>query len=195
MPRVLDRSLCEALEARWRDQGVEIVNLLRPGLSDEEMDRITAELEITLPDEARVWWGWHNGAGDTDGAWRKETTLGPGIAFDPLEVAVISCQTWREVHAEIDPSNWPSTWLPMSSLDDTAIIIDCASAHEPVTVQWYIAEGGTDGGPDLLSMGDLVETWIGAIDCGGWWYDRGSKRWESDWERLPPSLQLPGITG
>lgn len=196
MARLLDRALCEVLEQRWRDQGAEIVHVLRPGLTDVEIDRLTAEVAISLPEEARVWWRWHDGAGEPGGVWQPEVALGPGISFDPLQDAVGRCRMWRMMHEDIDPSGWSPTLLPISGLDDTAILIDCGVAPEdPVPVQGYIAEGGTGGGPDVLSMGDLVEIWIRAIDCGGWWYDRTTKRWDSDWERLPADLQIPGITG
>ena len=61
-PILLDRAVLAELESRWQSQGAPIVSALRPGLSDDEMDRLTEPLGLSLPREAREWWGWHNGA-------------------------------------------------------------------------------------------------------------------------------------
>ena len=34
---------------------------LAPGLTDQQIDTLTAPYGIDLPEEARVWWRWHNG--------------------------------------------------------------------------------------------------------------------------------------
>jgi cell wall assembly regulator SMI1 len=77
-PVFLTEDLLEQLAARWREQGMPIVESLRPGLSDAEMDELTQPLGVLLPREARTWWGWHNGAdaGSAD--------LGPGRCSHPL---------------------------------------------------------------------------------------------------------------
>jgi hypothetical protein len=59
--RVLDHELLADLEAAWRSQGAEIAGLLAPGLGDEAMAALLQPLGLTLPEEARIWWGWHDG--------------------------------------------------------------------------------------------------------------------------------------
>jgi hypothetical protein len=58
----LNDGLLRALEAKWHEQRAPIAALLRPGLGDVEMDRLTTTLEVVLPEEARVLYRWHDGA-------------------------------------------------------------------------------------------------------------------------------------
>lgn len=194
MPRLLDLALCAALEDRLRDQGAAIVDVLRPGLSDKEMDRLTSEVGIDLPHEARVWWGWHDGAGELGAinVWQPpELELGPGISLLPMQDAVGHCRRMRELCDSIDPDvTWPRSWLAISDVNADAIVLHCGGSRlDPVPVEAFTPEAGFDSGPDLVSMGDMVEIWIGAIDCGGWRYDRELERWEYDRDRLLPGLR------
>jgi hypothetical protein len=61
-PRVLDDALLDELGGRWRDLGAPISDALRPGLTDAEIGALTAPLGLVLPEEARRWWRWHDGA-------------------------------------------------------------------------------------------------------------------------------------
>src|SRR4051812_33459285 len=83
--RLLDGDLLSQLEERWRSQGAAIADRLRPGLSSIEIDEVTAGSGLTLPTEAKTWWGWHDGAADlASGAGQ----LGPGFFFLPLSAAL-----------------------------------------------------------------------------------------------------------
>ena len=79
---------------------VGVLNYLRPGLTDAEMDALTEPLGIVLPEEARVWWGWHDG---TDPHFidpiqgGKFAMLAPGRIFLSLGDGVKQCQSLREV--------------------------------------------------------------------------------------------------
>jgi hypothetical protein len=50
---LLTGDLLDQLAAPWRDQHAPITALLRPGLTDEEIDATTAPAGIRLPEEAR----------------------------------------------------------------------------------------------------------------------------------------------
>jgi hypothetical protein len=51
---MLDHTLLAALEARWRDLGTTMDQRMRPGLSDTDIDRITAPLAFPVPEEVRL---------------------------------------------------------------------------------------------------------------------------------------------
>ena len=79
---------------------VGVVDHLGPGLSDAEMDALTEPVGIILPEEARVWWGWHDGTDPLKiDPIRGEqfAMLAPGRIFLPLGQAVKECQTSRVV--------------------------------------------------------------------------------------------------
>jgi hypothetical protein len=100
-PRMLTVDQLAQLKLGWETLGlVGVLDHLRPGLTDAEMDALTEPLGIVLPDEARVWWGWHDGTDPLvidpiQGA--KFAMLAPGRIFLPLSHAVRQCQTLREV--------------------------------------------------------------------------------------------------
>lgn len=84
-PRLLNPELLDELEFRWREQGAFVANALRPGLSDDDIDRLTEPAGLTLPLEARRWWGWHDGADPQIPGIAAE--LGPAKAFLSLAEA------------------------------------------------------------------------------------------------------------
>ncbi len=63
MPELLTVELLERLHHTLRDLGAAIVDHWEPGLTREQMDALTEPHGFRLPDEAALWWGWHNGAG------------------------------------------------------------------------------------------------------------------------------------
>ena len=120
---MLDRQLLGELEARWHAEGAPITERLTPGLSDEEIDAITAPLGIRLPAEARLWWQWHNGVPASAVTLRAERTIGgPYYEYIPLEEAAADYRQVRKIAAEVvrdmdqDVDDfWHPSWWPISS--------------------------------------------------------------------------------
>jgi cell wall assembly regulator SMI1 len=195
-PRLLDDQLLEELARRWREQGAFVATALRAGLSDEQMDEATAPLGLRLPREARLWWGWHDGASPQIPGIAAE--LGPGRAFLSLAEAARECQRLREVmrYAWGDElgSYWRESWLPIDAYK-RPILFDCGVGFDdPVPVRSFFMEDPGAGAEGVRSIGELVLVWIQAIDCGAWTYDGGEDHWDYDWEKLPPSLQQLHLT-
>ena len=182
---MLDLALCEDLLQRWRDQGAVVVDCLRPGLSDDEIDACTAELGFRLPAEARVWWSWHDGA-DTHGEpGGRAFQIGPGHSFLSLAEAMHGAYMWRRVYDDSDPPIWQPSWLPITS-SQREVVIDCGvGTAEAVPVYSVFSQAFSDYDPPSAgSMGELVEIWIDAIDSGAWSYDKAAQRWGADGDRL-----------
>lgn len=188
---MLTPSLLDELERRWREQGAFIAAALRPGLSDEEMDDLTASLEITLPAEARQWWSWHDGANAStvDGV---ASQFGPGdFVFLPLSRAVERCNEIRGVlsYAWTDGfgPEWQHGWLPITYHSNPRVI-DCGGNFEdPVPArQFPFDDQGFGDRAVVASMGELVKIWIRTIDSGGWYYNQDRGVWESDDAKLDP---------
>jgi cell wall assembly regulator SMI1 len=132
-PVLLTEELLEGLAARWRAQGMPIADALRPGLSDDEIDRLTAPLGLTLPREARTWWGWHDGA---EFNVRGSSNIGPLRVFEPLSVAVHATAQTREMMRGADgvlAPMWQESWLRMSA-SEGVVVIDCGVDFEDC--QW-----------------------------------------------------------
>lgn len=194
---MLTPSLLHELEGRWREQKAFIVTALRPGLSDEAMDELTAPLGISLPAEARQWWRWHDGANAStaDGVAGQ---FGPGdFLFLPLSRAVERCSEIRGVlsYAWADGfgPEWQHGWLPITYHGNPRVI-DCSGNFEdPVPARQFPFDDQGFGQRDVVaSMGELVKIWIRTIDSGGWYYNQERGVWESDDAKQDPEgLRLP----
>jgi cell wall assembly regulator SMI1 len=91
---MLTEDLLDELEGHLRRQRAPLLEGSNPGLTDQDIDELTAPLEIRLPREARMWWQWHDGAGST-GELAVYRELGPGLAFYSLREAVDAYRQMR----------------------------------------------------------------------------------------------------
>ena len=81
-------------------------NMLRPGLTDEAIDALSAPLlPLVLPDNLRALYRWHNGQYPHSPG--SHTPLFHDADFLPLEAAVESYNVWIQVHL-----NWNPLWFP-----------------------------------------------------------------------------------
>ncbi len=155
----LSDELLDQLERRWRDQGAIVARLLRPGLTDEEMDAVTAPLGIHLPREARRWWGWHDGARPpAPGA--RPAELGPSRWFMPLADAVANCESLREVDRplwgrQLGPGLTEAS-LPIDGCQMPALL-DCSVGFDdpiPPVRAWVFDN------PDAATRGGEIARWL-----------------------------------
>lgn len=187
-PRLLDYALLSDLKQRWRDQGAFIARVLRPGLSDAEMDELTEPVGLHLPAEARRWWAWHDGASPQVPGLDAAAALGPVSLFLPLAYAVRECRRLRDVMREawgddLGP-DWKQSWLPIDA-NKRPTVFDCGVAFDaPVPVRSFFVEDPTAGEAGVGSIGELVTIWIDAIDSGAWTNDGYADHWKYDFTRL-----------
>ena len=200
-PALLSAGLLTELAACWIEQDAPILRTLRPGLSEPEIDAIAAGIGLVRPHEARVWWGWHDGA-DFRRAAPGDVSIGggPGLSYAPLDQAVelavagslraervIRGQTGR--FAELSYW-WEPSWLPISRRPGGPIVLDCAvreGAPSPI-----LRINGMDEDfrtPKARSVGELVGWWIEAMTIGAWRYEKDRGRWVTDLDRLRPELR------
>jgi hypothetical protein len=193
---LLSEDLLEELALRWRRQGMPIATSLRPGLSDDEIDEVTSPLGIKLPREARIWWGWHDGAFGPDPD-RGNTELGPGRLFSPLADAAANTSSvrgmMRGVDGEFGPV-WGSSWLTMNWGGDTTVIDSGVGFDEPVPVRSYRFEEPETGATGVPSIGTLVTLYIDALDRGAWAYDRNRGIWIGDPSKGDPATRHLHLT-
>lgn len=200
---MLTEDLLAELEAQWRRQRAPLVEALQPGLSDRDIDELTASLNLRLPHEARVWWRWHDGVRPTEGlAVYRE--LGPGLPFYSLREAVELCRRLRgrfhDIWAADGPEAveywWRPTWFPITERRG-AIRCDCAVAdNEPTPIYWayshdHDAEGLTI--PRVDSFETMVAWWIEALQTGAWTYEADAQRWSHNPQLMPAQREQSGL--
>jgi cell wall assembly regulator SMI1 len=90
---VLSLTQLERLEALWAEQRVPLVEHLRRGLADKEIETQLQSLGLRLPSEAALWWGWHDGVP----SGQPRDMGGSCFAFLPLGDAIREHQPSRRV--------------------------------------------------------------------------------------------------
>ncbi|HWI74280.1 MAG TPA: SMI1/KNR4 family protein [Baekduia sp.] len=179
MARLLDEALLAQLEAAWQAQGAEIGTVLAAGLSDEAMTALVEPLGLTLPEEARRWWGWHDGVTvTTPFGW----DIGADVGFYSLAQAI---EQYHEERSAANEGQWPDAWLPLTYFRNGPLVIACSAEDVAVVhrVNWGV---GVFPGGD--SMGEVVALWIEMIETGAWsWNHEGY--WDLDRSRAPERAQ------
>ena len=191
-PMPLTFELLEELGARWRARGVPLVDRLRAGLEDEQIDEVLEPLGIArLPDEARLWWRWHDGVpAEAVNAGLERSMGAPGFEYLPLAeaAALYEKQSALAVAAAAgagpppldEPGHWwRSSWFPITvSATGTVVAVDCAAgpgAPAPVhAVDWWHEDFRR---PAAASLGEVVRTWIEAFDSDRWRWLAEDSRW------------------
>jgi cell wall assembly regulator SMI1 len=175
MPRELGSVLLNELEAAWRAAGAQIADVLAPGLSDERIDELMAPTGRRLPQEARRWWGWHNGVTEkAPYGW----DIGRQVLFLSLEEALEeSGETFGAGGEVAEP-----TWFPWVQAAGGFIAIDCADAEIASTLRLDY-ESGTYAG--AASLGETVEIWLEMYSTGGWSMNSAGGYWDLDLDRAP----------
>jgi hypothetical protein len=164
-PLLTDTLLEELLEALTR-AGFPTVERLRPGLSDDEMDTLTAPLGLTLPTEPRVWWRRQNGG--------KNALVGAYRDFASLQDMVEQTHHMRAVHRGVEAYGvlwWKDNLIPMFQ-DTTQFGCDCSVAWGDPSPIWVLIPSDADNvrGPVLSSLGALVMEFTRAIGEGMYLY-------------------------
>jgi cell wall assembly regulator SMI1 len=160
---------------------------VRPGLSDTEIDRRLATIGLALPDEARVLWHWHDGIPEDS---RANPLGGFKGRFLSLGEAVEVYQGFRETVLKIvegDPDiRYRPSWLPLLG-PQHPLVIDCAVARDQPTPLRMVDLADPEEPPvDARSLGEVVQLWSHALDCGLWIWDPTAQDWRVDLSSLPP---------
>lgn len=144
------------------------------------MDDLVAPLGISLPEEARTWWGWHDGVEET----ALQHTIGPHWAFGSLSQAVEDTLMMREVAADPDLAGeniWRDSYLCVA-LGEAYIVGDTSVGRDqPMPIRLVDTNDQRyPEDPDLPSLGALIRAWTESIRTARWTFDPGSGYWDAD---------------
>jgi hypothetical protein len=155
---MLDTHLLKELEDRWRQQSPTLLERMQPGIDDDEIDRLSAPLGYTLPEEVRRWYRWHNGSSGHDIAIRRAMT----------ELADDVKQT---LEFQDEDEHWNNGWLKVMT-QKPYVVFDCSGSETgPVAVWHYDYEFPRPSRPVFESIGDMVAFWIQLIDDNRMFWD------------------------
>jgi cell wall assembly regulator SMI1 len=190
-PVKLSVDLLEQLADRWRKRKAPILDHLLPGLTTARMDAITEPLGFQLSDEARTWWGWHDGTNpDLRASPERDLGVGALMAFTTLSGSFETYRQLRRTGTEVwGPATdrlWPPTWIPISAqMHGDVVVCDCGVGKGELSRIYVVAWDDPSREPAAASFGDMVCDWIEAIDSGRWYYEPTRRQWYLDDSREP----------
>jgi cell wall assembly regulator SMI1 len=176
--RLLTADLLAELEQRLRDLDAPVTRIWRPGLSDDQMDDLTAPIGLTLSTEARAWWRWHDGV---EPGW-PHTAIGDGWVPLSLAEAVRQVAVYRSIsRVEVDAggyhdrrSVWLKSWIALcGNASAERLACECAvPVGAPSPAIYFDPEGNDEPEiPKAASIGEVVHVWFDALDDGTWHID------------------------
>lgn len=195
-PPLLRREQLEALDGHLIAQRAPVAERVRPGLEREAMADLVEPLGLRLPEEAVLWWGWHDGAAAHPDEPASAIALGPFGRFEPLAIAVEHCRTRRQIARDARPDHvdlvWPAFLLPLLDFGDIAIA--CNGPRKPAAV-WRTNPHAVDA-PELVarSLGELVGWWLEGFQSDAYVWSPQQRQWLVDQQFHLKRPQLQGLT-
>jgi hypothetical protein len=162
-PRFLDQDLLDQFDAQLQRLGAPIADNWAPGLLDEEIDAILMPVGIDLPEEARRWWRWHNGA-------LNDEQIGPHYLLGERPVWSLqrAADSWAgaaEWAREL--WEWPSHFAVLHQVAGSRpwLFVFCGRGRDaPVPV--YVQDDIDTPEEFLPSIGELVAMWSTILASG-----------------------------
>ena len=181
MPELLTLELLDRLDRTLRDVGAAIVDRWKPGLTREQMNVLTEPYGFRLPDEAALWWAWHNGAGKGSELTPDREPLALNEVMDgfELEQGAMSdaCGLTRLVGVVSE-----QPWLWFDCRVASAAFVPVYAGYKSGQ-PWVVAE----------SIGDMVLALIAAFETGYFTTDEHGEWNEVDWDKVPDTISESGI--
>jgi len=163
-----------------------------------QMRALTEPVGLSLPDEAVVWWSYHDGTDAPEGM--PSRAISPSQTLLSLEEALSRRRMLRDVNrvtgdqvrgkGKLWPELWEDTWLPILTWDGPTIVIDCADNCGRITPIRRIEFGDLSSEQiheiRAPSIGAMVHMWIGAIREHVWKWDTATGNWSYDYVKDMP---------
>lgn len=151
---------------RLRDLGALGIRQLRPGLSSDEIDALSARYGLTLPEDARAIWAWHDG--EDTGA----QSLAPYREFPPLRDALESARALAQEAIDRGLADdddlaaivYRREFVPFLGYQHP-LVFDCRTPA-PTTTMWT-PDGGLEPATSMTTV-ERVRWWHWALDHGAW---------------------------
>src|SRR4051794_33668040 len=172
---MLEETLAE-FDERLRRMGAPLLRAWAPGASDARIDAAFLPLGVDLPEEARIWWRWHNGchpdARSEDALWSFRYPLSLEEAADAYSLAVADDFAAEDIEGLIKTFTDPPYLYFLTSGPKYAPVPVYSQADlERPEEQWP-------------SIDAFVRTYIELIDAGAWTID-GRGTWQANDSLIP----------
>jgi cell wall assembly regulator SMI1 len=199
MPQIerLSMDQLRTLERLLAEQEAPVIKRLQPPASSKAFAAIESEFGLPLPDELRLWWGWHDGTDVKPHERAAKASIGPLFEILGAEEALkVTCES-RKLALEIDPNEpevyWGPTWLAIGTDGRVACDISVRPDSPVSVLDVDYHKTAHPGAVVVQSLGEMVRWWTEALESGAWRYDDEHDRWERRYELVPPERDQSGL--
>ena len=180
------RSALDAIVSWHRKHGSQIPALLRPGLTDPEIDALLGEIGCKPPQELREIWKWHDGHKDTGEAeWL--------VWYHQLLPAEDAVREYRSLRAQ-PFLTWSKNWLPVLFFEQEWYFVECDATERAASpLMHYFTESGPT--PAYVNLTTFFATAVQSMSDGAVYMTGKPPRMECDIRRVSEIHQLhnPGL--
>ncbi|MDN4598589.1 hypothetical protein [Leifsonia virtsii] len=177
--------LLGALSFETRRLGIPVDDSLNPGIGRQQIVDGLGEIGLTPPEEALVWWGWHNGL--KFGAYRS-----PALDQISLETSVGMFKTMPLGLADYE---WNPDWIVLAGGSPAGMAINCDTRLALPHVRGVDGISGTQAGDvtnQVVSLCTPVTWWLLAR-AKGWTFPGSDGAWHRDISRFPLEWRLTDL--
>ncbi len=184
-------------EERLRGLGMPVVDRLRPGLTGEQVDRVSAEFGVRLSQDAAALWMWHDGdRRDYEDDWGVPS-LTPFTVFCGLGSSLRRSARLHELTWDQDAFGDPILGVPLylncmfhrqyviMLHTTTPVIMDCKDPEAPDSPTGIYASDGGLGA--TIPLAERIGWWHWALD-NAYWIPTADGAWDVDHTRSPGQL-------
>jgi hypothetical protein len=180
------KDLLRQLEGELRRQGAPVKQFLLPGAQRREVEDSFKRMGVTAPDEAVVWFGWHNGAV-------------PGVGnggvlplFEPWPLSVIEYERPQPWGSDFGPGRWEwdPNWIHIMG-NQYGLAMSCADdPAQPPLIRFVTSDSahGTEASQtdyQVVSLCTPVTWWIDSLQRGWYQWDDDNGYWQLDRQAQP----------
>jgi hypothetical protein len=165
----------DRFEDLCRARGALNVEKLRKGITPEGIRTLEEKYRLTLPEDAKAVWLWHDGVVDQDELLTVRF-WGHHFYFLDLEASILDARTRLDIRngGDVD-SRHGSTWVTLGRATD-ATVIDVTDPNVRDSLVLYSDAASAIEDYPVLTLTERIAMWNWAIQHGMWYLD-DNRQW------------------
>lgn len=176
-------ALLQQYEELARQQGAAAMELLRPGLTSDELDAVEARYGFTLPEDVRAVWSWHDGS-EFPAMPTAPSRVGASWDFRDIEQSIDEAQRRLDIQNSAGADRYMfSRWVTFS-FGSVSDVIESSNRHMPDCYVLIHDPSQSVLNSPIVTVAEKLRWFIWAIENGVWTVDeRGD--WSVRRDRFP----------
>jgi hypothetical protein len=189
------RELLQDFEIELRNQKVPVDQWLQPGAEPAAVRAEFSERGLFAPEEAVVWFGWHNGRREVPGS---EQAL-PMFTAESLGYLRADWLDADRITRGYEEWDWNPNWVQIIG-DQVGVAVCCADDPANPPLVRAITADGVEGTQEwqtdhqVVSLCTPVTWWIDSLRRGWYRWDPKTEEWHRDLADQPLITAVYGLT-